>query len=81
MAMLESATPQAAPPDVKLAAPDPHTGFRPFELGKFRLRRDEYFVVISWPTKQGPMEHRVSADAFLRALMRDVAWGFFYGLV
>jgi hypothetical protein len=61
--------------------PDPKTGFRAFELGQFELSRDEYFVEISWPTKQGRMKHRMSADAFLRAMMRDVAWGFFYGLV
>ena len=28
-----------------------------------------------------PARHVMPADAFLRALMRDVAWGFFYGMV
>jgi hypothetical protein len=82
MAMLEDAAPKAAPSaDVKRGLPDPKTGFCPFALGKFLLRRDEYFVIVSWPTPKGQMEHRLSADAFLRALMRDVAWGFFYGVV
>jgi hypothetical protein len=84
MAMLDTAAPKAparSPFDVKASAPDPKTGYRAFELGQFRFERDEYFVTIHWPTKQGPMQHRMSADAFLRALMRDVAWGFFYGLV
>src|SRR5262245_20651256 len=66
---------------VKMSEPDPDTGFRRFELGQFQLSRDEYFVEISWPAGKSRLTHRISADAFLRALMRDVAWGFFYGLV
>ncbi len=54
------------------------TGYRSFKLGSFAFTRDEYFVYITWPTKNGPMTHYMSADAFLRAMMRDVAWGFFY---
>jgi len=54
------------------------TGYRAFKLGSFSFSRDEYFVYISWPTKNGSMTHYMSADAFLRAMMRDVAWGFFY---
>jgi hypothetical protein len=54
------------------------TGYRSFKLGSFTFTRDEYFVLISWPSKNGPMTHYMSADAFLRAMMRDVAWGFFY---
>jgi len=82
MAMLDSsATRLAPPPDVKRGPPDPKTGYRPFELGQFRFSRDEYFALVSWPTPRGRLEHRLSADAFLRALMRDVAWNFFYGLV
>ncbi|MGD9986235.1 hypothetical protein [Pseudonocardia sp.] len=52
-------------------------GYRDFALGEFRFRRDEYFVYITWPTGS----HIMSADAFLRALQRDVAWEFFYGTV
>jgi hypothetical protein len=52
-------------------------GYRSFQLGKFKFERDEYFVHITYP---GGV-HTLSADAFLRALMRDVAWGFFYGTV
>ena len=54
------------------------TGYKSFELGSFKFRRDEYFVYIEWKSKKGPMTHYISADAFLRAMMRDVAWGFFY---
>lgn len=52
-------------------------GYHEFQLGEFSFRRDEFFVSISWPTG----EHMMSADAFLRALQRDVAWDFFYGIV
>ena len=52
-------------------------GYHEFSLGEFRFRRDEYFVYISWPTGS----HVMSVDAFLRALQRDVAWDFFYGIV
>jgi hypothetical protein len=52
-------------------------GYRSFSVGEFNFRRDEFFVYISWPTG----DHMMSADAFLRALQRDVAWDFFYGIV
>jgi hypothetical protein len=39
--------------------------------------RDEYFAYVTWPAGR----HVMSADAFLRALQRDVAWDFFYGIV
>ncbi|MFI5957368.1 hydroxyquinol 1,2-dioxygenase [Cryptosporangium sp. NPDC051539] len=52
-------------------------GYHEFKLGEFTFRRDEFFVYISWPTGS----HMMSADAFLRALQRDVAWDFFYGVV
>jgi hypothetical protein len=56
-------------------------GYKTFQLGAFTFSRNEYFVTIGWPAKGGPKSHTLSADAFLRALMRDVAWGFFYGTV
>jgi len=52
-------------------------GYHAFSLGEFRFRRDEFFVYIDWPTGG----HMMSVDAFLRALQRDVAWDFFYGIV
>jgi hypothetical protein len=52
-------------------------GYRTFSLGEFTFSRDEFFVHIGWPTGN----HMMSADAFLRALQRDVAWDFFYGIV
>jgi len=66
---------------VNAGEPDPVTGYRPFSLGEFRFIRDEYFVRISWPAKGEIHTHIIAADAFLRAMMRDVAWGFFYGWV
>lgn len=56
---------------------DNYTGYRSFQAGSFEFRRDEYFAHISWPKAR----HLMPVDAFLRALMRDVAWGFFYGTV
>jgi hypothetical protein len=53
------------------------TGFKGFKAGSFEFRRDEYFAHITWPKGK----HVMPVDAFLRALMRDVAWGFFYGTV
>lgn len=63
---------------MELTSASNRTGYSSFKLGSFSFSRDEYFVYISWPTKNGPMTHYMSADAFLRAMMRDVAWGFFY---
>lgn len=59
----------------------PSAGYHAFELGRFQFTRDEYFAVISWPAKGQRQSHHIAIDAFLRALMRDVAWGFFYGVV
>jgi len=63
---------------IKASSASNRTGYKSFELGSFKFRRDEYFVYIEWKSKKGPMTHYMSADAFLRAMMRDVAWGFFY---
>jgi hypothetical protein len=52
-------------------------GYRRFSLGEFTFERDEFFAHITWPTGS----HVMSIDAFLRALQRDVAWNFFYGIV
>src|SRR5437762_10473684 len=62
--------------DVKATGPNEH-GYRRFSLGELTFARDEYFVYIKWPTGR----HVMSADGFLRALQRDVAWEFFYGTV
>lgn len=56
---------------------DNETGYRAFEAGAFKFVRDEYFAYIEYPTGR----HIMSIDDFLRALMRDVAWNFFYGTV
>jgi hypothetical protein len=63
--------------DTEILAIDNTTGYRSFRAGSFTFRRDEYFARISW---QGGA-HTIPVDIFLRALMRDVAWGFFYGTV
>ena len=62
--------------------PDATLGYKDFSLGSFGFRRDEYFAHITWKTRDGrPMSHTMDIGNFLRALMRDVAWGFFYGWV
>ena len=67
-----------------IVAAQPHAvhGYREFSIGSFHFRRDEYFAHITWTTRdQRAMSHTMDAGNFLRALMRDVAWGFFYGWV
>ncbi len=53
------------------------SGYKTFSIGGFTFSRDEYFVTITWPTGS----HQMAIDAFLRSVQRDVAWGFFYGIV
>jgi hypothetical protein len=71
----------AAQTAVKASAASNRTGYCSFELGSFKFSRDEYFVHVSWSAKGRQLTHTLSADIFLRAMMRDVAWGFFYGWV
>jgi Hydroquinone 1,2-dioxygenase large subunit N-terminal len=52
-------------------------GYGSFSLGGFSFSRDEYFAHIAWPGGS----HIMPVDKFLKALMRDVAWNFFYGIV
>jgi len=52
-------------------------GYRRFRLGGFEFRRDRYFAHVKWPKGS----HSLDVTAFAKALMRDVAWGFFYGWV
>jgi hypothetical protein len=60
------------------AAPAPNdAGYRTFTAGAFTFARDEYFATITWPTGT----HQIAIDQFLRSVQRDVAWGFFYGIV
>ncbi|MEA2961300.1 MAG: hypothetical protein QOI46_1398, partial [Alphaproteobacteria bacterium] len=61
----------------EMSEPGNYYGYRSFKQGRFEFGRDEYFVHIRWPTGT----HVMQADAFLRALQRDVAWNFFYGTV
>jgi hypothetical protein len=56
---------------------DPRYGYQTFEMGNFKFQRDEYFVRITYPKGT----YVADAASFLRAMMRDVAWGFFYGWV
>jgi len=62
---------------VEGSEPDNYYGYRRFRKGAFEFSRDEYFVHVRWPKGT----HMMQADAFLRALQRDVAWNFFYGTV
>src|SRR5256885_4877812 len=65
-------------PEVQVEASEPNEhGYRTFRLGEFEFSRNEYFAYVRWPTGK----HVMSADSFLRALQRDVAWDFFYGIV
>jgi len=70
------------PTQVRATAPHAVLGYKDFSLGAFSFHRDEYFVHVGWTTRDGrAMSHTLDAGDFLRALMRDVAWGFFYGWV
>ena len=66
----------ASEPQVDAGEPN-EFGYRSFRIGEFEFTRNEYFAYVAWPTGR----HVVSADAFLKALQRDVAWDFFYGIV
>ncbi|MEQ9813828.1 MAG: hydroxyquinol 1,2-dioxygenase [Azospirillaceae bacterium] len=63
--------------DFEIFPADNETGYRAFKAGSFSFSRDEYFAHIEYPKGS----YTMPIDAFLRALMRDVAWGFFYGTV
>jgi len=63
-------------PEIGSIEPNQH-GYRTFTLGSFGFTRDEYFAHVTWPKGH----HMLPVDAFLRALQRDIAWGFFYGTV
>lgn len=54
-----------------------NSDYSEFSLGNFTFKRDRYFATVKWPGG----EHIISIDDFLRAIMRDVAWDFFYGVV
>lgn len=82
MAMSESILASAnqnssARTDVSAMPASNQTGYRAFKAGSFNFVRDEYFARLSWPGGT----HIIPIDVFLRAMMRDVAWGFFYGVV
>src|SRR5213080_2267635 len=64
-------------PKVEAPATGRDLGYKTFTMGKFRFERDEYFAHIYYPKGL----HIIPIDNFLRSLMRDVAWGFFYGTV
>lgn len=63
--------------DVEIREISNETGYRSFRAGQFVLSRDEYFAHLKWPNGS----RTFPIDSFLRSLMRDVAWGFFYGTV
>jgi hypothetical protein len=83
MAMLETANKSSGKSGANLAKhtrvlpADNVNGYEAYEAGSFTFQRDEYFARISWPGGS----HVMAIDYFLRALMRDVAWNFFYGTV
>src|SRR6478752_1212100 len=57
--------------------PDPVLGYRKFKFGSFTFERDAYFVHVRWPKGM----HTIEVDRFLRAMVRDIGWGFFYGWI
>ncbi len=59
------------------SAPDPVLGYRKFTFGSFTFERDAYFVHVRWPKGL----HTIEVDRFLRAMVRDIGWGFFYGWI
>lgn len=86
MAMVDSAVRPAAADnpkglalqqDTEIRPADNITGYKSFRAGSFAFQRNEYFATIAGPSGT----HTMPVDMFLRALMRDVAWGFFYGTV
>ena len=56
---------------------NPDTGYTSYRLGGFEFTRDEYFAHIEWPKGS----HIIEIDRFLRAMVRDIGWGFFYGWI
>ena len=56
---------------------NPDTGYTGYRLGGFEFTRDEYFAHIGWPKGS----HIIEIDRFLRAMVRDIGWGFFYGWI
>jgi hypothetical protein len=65
------------PTSVVAGPTDPETGYKSFQFGGFNFRRDEYFVHVTWPKGK----HQIEIDRFLRAMVRDIGWGFFYGWI
>ena len=59
------------------AVMDDRYGYHTFEIGGFKFQRDEYFARVSPPKGS----YVADVASFLRSMMRDVAWGFFYGWV
>lgn len=76
-ALMSTPASGAARTDVSALSVNNQTGYRSFKAGGFEFERDEYFARLSWPGGT----HIMAIDVFLRAMMRDVAWGFFYGVV
>lgn len=74
---IASQSPSTASTDTETLQISNQTGYRSFRAGAFHFVRDEYFARLSWPGGT----HIIPIDVFLRAMMRDVAWGFFYGVV
>jgi hypothetical protein len=55
------------------SAPDPVLGYRKYTFGGFSFERDAYFVHVRWPKRMNTIE----VDRFMRAIVRDIGWGFF----
>jgi hypothetical protein len=68
---------QAKSPPIVVSAETNKQGYHSFQYGPWTFSRDEYFVHIEWPKGK----HMMEVDRFLRAMVRDIGWGFFYGWI
>ena len=67
---------EAKSPAITASEPNKQ-GYRTFTFDAWTFSRDEYFVHIGWPKGK----HTMEVDRFLRAMSRDIGWGFFYGWI
>ena len=75
--MADGAQPTVLNPEATKSASTNKQGYHSFQFGGFEFARDEYFVHIKWPKGK----HTMEVDRFLRAMVRDIGWGFFYGWI
>ena len=75
--MADGAAPTVLNSEVATSKDVNKQGYHSHTFGGFEFSRDEYFVHIKWPKGK----HTMEVDRFLRAMVRDIGWGFFYGWI